>query len=91
MASHHTPKHRFDAEATYRITVLGRLGPEWSDYLGGMAITTETRSDSETETTLAGSLLDQAALAGVLNTLYDRGFTLLSVQRLAEEETRTAA
>ena len=87
MASHCKPKSRFDAEATYRITVIGYLGPEWSDYLGGMAITTEARSDSETVTTLAGSLLDQAALAGVIGALYDFGFVLLSVQQVAEEQT----
>jgi len=34
---------------------------------------------------LTGRFVDQAALAGVLNTLYDMGFPLLKVERL---ETR---
>ena len=33
-------------------------------------------------TTLTGELVDQAALMGVLNSLYDMGYPLLKVERL---------
>jgi hypothetical protein len=36
-------------------------------------------------TTLFGDLPDQAALAGVLNTLYDLHLAVLSVERLSAE------
>jgi hypothetical protein len=74
----------FDEAATYRITVLGYLDPGWSDRLGAMTITPMTDPGSRTVTTLLGRLLDQAALAGVLNTLYDLGLTLLFVERFPD-------
>jgi hypothetical protein len=52
-----------------------------------MTILTETGPDSQTVTTLRGPLLDQAALAGVLSTLYDLGMTLLSVEQIAANRT----
>ena len=73
-----------DAEAVYRIVVRGRLDCSWSARLGDMNITTESNADSEVTTTLFGPLADQAALAGILNTLYDLGLTLVSVKYLAE-------
>jgi hypothetical protein len=35
---------------------------------------------------LRGELIDQAALMGVLNTLYDLGYTLLKLERMAGSE-----
>jgi len=68
----------FDRSGKYRIRVQGSLDERWSDRLGGMRIT----RDSEQVTSLIGILVDQAALAGVLNTLYELHLTLLSVEYL---------
>jgi hypothetical protein len=57
--------------ARYRIRVKGTLDPSWSDRLGGMSITTSGEGDEGLVSTLAGRLLDQAALMGVLDTLYN--------------------
>ncbi len=65
--------------ATYQIIVNGRLESDWSDYFGGLTVTTDA-SGSQTTTTLAGELLDQAALMGVLNNLYGLGFLILTVE-----------
>ena len=65
--------------AIYQIIVNGRLEPDWSDYFGGLTVTTEA-SRSQTTTTLAGELLDQAALMGALEQLYNCGIALLSVE-----------
>jgi hypothetical protein len=78
---------KFDTPAGYRIRVEGPLDERWSDYLGGMTISSANRSGEPTVTTLTGELVDQAALMGVLNTVYDLGFTLLKVERLAGTET----
>jgi hypothetical protein len=51
-----------------------------------MAISTASRRGKPPVTTLTGELIDMAALMGVLNTVYDLGFTLLKVQRLADRE-----
>jgi hypothetical protein len=68
--------------AKYRIRVKGVLDQSWSGRLGGMTITTN-QEDESLVTTLTGRLLDQAALLGVLNTLYDYYHApLLSVEFL---------
>ena len=61
----------FDSSATYRIRVKGYLPESWSDRLGGMNITTNGDTDEASVATLVGRLSDQAALMGVLNTLYN--------------------
>ena len=63
----------------YQITVSGRLEPDWSECLGGLAITTKEYG-AQTTTTLCGELTDQAALMGVLNNLYGLGFLILAVE-----------
>jgi hypothetical protein len=57
--------------STYRIRVNGHLDTSWSDQLSGMTIITVGGKDTPETTTLEGRLLDQAALSGVINTLYD--------------------
>jgi len=49
-----------------------------------MTITTESDVGSEVITTLFGLLADQAALTGILNTLYELGLTLICVEYLTE-------
>ena len=56
-----------DNPAVYRIKVRGVLPESWIDRLGGMQIV----AVSSIETTLEGGLPDQAALKGVLDTLYE--------------------
>ena len=73
---------RRDAPATYRIQIQGCLDASWSDRLGGMTISTAQPAGEVPVTTLAGKLVDQAALGGVLSTVYELGYPLLSVERL---------
>ena len=70
----------FHTPATYRIRVKGHLEESWSDRLGGMAIKGTGQAEGAHETTLVGWLADQAALFGVLNTLYGLHLPLLSVE-----------
>ncbi len=79
---------RFSQErrAVYRIMVQGRLDQKWSDYLGGLTIRSNDVS-GQSVTTLSGQVLDQAALLGVLNSLYDLGFSLLSVEYQSQQHT----
>jgi hypothetical protein len=72
----------FDNPATYQISVQGWLDATMSDLLGGMTISPDTVEADPPVTTLEGELRDQAALAGVLNTLYELHLTVLSVKRL---------
>jgi hypothetical protein len=63
----------------YCICVKGYLGPEWSEWFDGLTIT----HDENGNTLLTGSIVDQAALYGILNTIRDLGMTLISVSRIA--------
>ena len=74
------PGPEFDMPASYRITFRGYLHRSWSDRLGGMALVTCDEASEEPVTVLSGWLPDQAALIGVLNTLYNLHLTLLSVE-----------
>lgn len=84
MKTEASPCYPFDSPGMYEIHVLGRIDERWSDFLGGMMICVSEPRDEEDEyvTVLTGRLPDQAALNGVLNTLYDRHHTLryLAVQ-----------
>lgn len=71
-----------DTSASYEICVQGNLDASWSDRLGGVSIQSNNCADTAPVTMLSGSLIDQAALMGVLNALYDLGMPLLSVQYL---------
>ena len=73
-----------DTPATYRIRVKGHLDSSWSDCLSGLAISPSGQEDEPVVTTLHGQVLDQAALAGVLNALYSLHLPLLSVEYLGD-------
>jgi hypothetical protein len=79
---------RFDlgTPAIYRIKIRGFLEKSWSNQLGGIVIRHIDAADPTPNTTLQGEMVDQAALFGVLNTLYGLGFPILSVECLSEEE-----
>lgn len=73
-----------DSPAVYQIKVQGELGWQWSSYLGGMSAMTSTVSGTA-QTTLLGTLNDQAMLLGILNSLYNLGFPLLDVKCVSTE------
>ena len=84
--NHKLPRLRLDMPATYCIRLQGTLGQNWSERLGGMNITVSHEADDTAITTLTGPLVDQAALSGVLNCLYDLGLPLLLVECLDDSE-----
>ena len=69
--------------ATYRITMQGYLDSRWSDDFGGLVVNNEILRDGSSRTVLCGSLVDQAALFGVLDGLYGLGFPLVAVECVA--------
>ncbi|MEI2691706.1 MAG: hypothetical protein V9H69_19190 [Anaerolineae bacterium] len=78
---------KFDSPATYQIVVHGYIAARSTEYLEGMSIRQIALSGEPPVTALEGELLDQAALAGVLNTLYDMHLPVLSVQCLRAGES----
>ena len=75
----------FDRPATYRIGVKGRIPPDWCDRLEGMAVTEGSSAANSPVTVLVGELADQAALAGLLNTLFQLHLSVIFVECLSAE------
>ena len=73
---------RMEGPAVYRICVEGQLAADWYDRLEDMNITRLDSLDGQRKTVLVGRLPDQAALAGLLSTLYELHLPLLSVECL---------
>jgi hypothetical protein len=76
--------------ATYQIRVIGQIDENWATRLGGLTIITTKEVDQQVITSLQGDLVDQAALFGVLMTLYDLRLPLLSVECLNNNLTKTS-
>jgi hypothetical protein len=68
--------------ANYRIVAEGVLDPVWLECLGGLAITEERQPGRPAITRLEGRPTDEAALQGVLDTLFMLGMRLVTVERL---------
>jgi hypothetical protein len=66
----------------YRIRIKGHLSSEWTDWFEGMTITLEEDGD----TLLSGTVVDQAALHGLLKKVRDLGMPLVSVCPLGHNQ-----
>ncbi len=62
----------------YQIRIKGHLDNKWSDWFGGMTLNLEENE----ETLITGSVIDQAALHGLLKQVRDLGMPLVSVIRI---------
>jgi hypothetical protein len=72
----------------YEIRLKGHLAARWSAWFDGMTLTT----NSDGTTVLEGSVVDQAALHGLLSKLRDIGLPLVSLTQLdPEPQTPPAA
>jgi hypothetical protein len=78
MANALNPKPDPGQPMVYQIRIKGHLGPQWTDWFGGLAITLEDNGD----TLLTGPVVDQAALHGLLRKVRDLGMPLVSAIRV---------
>jgi hypothetical protein len=75
---------------TYQIKAQGQLDESWSDWFDQMTVTVECNADGLPVTTLTGTVIDQAALHGILRRINDLNLPLLSVEQIdtnGEEES----
>jgi hypothetical protein len=70
----------------YQIRIKGHLGRHWTDWFEGLTITALDNG----ETLLAGPVLDQAALYGLLRKVRDVGMPLVSVMRVKPGQADTS-
>ena len=68
----------------YRIRVAGHLDPSWSEWFEGLEITNLDSGD----TLLAGPVVDQPMLHGLLAKIRDLGLVLVEVEREDADEER---
>jgi hypothetical protein len=69
----------------YQIRLKGHLGPQWTDWFGGLTITLEEDGD----TLLTGPVIDQAALHRLLKKVRDLGMPLVSVSPVEPSPSTT--
>jgi hypothetical protein len=67
----------------YEIRIKGHLDGRWADWFGGMTIALQDNGD----TIIAGPMVDQAALHGMLKKVCGLGMPLLSVNRVGYDDT----
>jgi hypothetical protein len=71
----------YNGPSTYQITVDGTVDEPFIKGINGMSVT-HNQLKNKILSTLTGELRDQSALNGILNTLYDYQFTVISVMKL---------
>ena len=77
-------EQQIDNRTVYQIRVQGKLDERWTDWFSGMRIVTAERDQHIT--TLTGPV-DQAAMRGILNRIWDLNLTLISVGPIQADET----
>jgi hypothetical protein len=75
ISNEHASAHDAEQPRVYQIRIKGHLSPQWEQWFEGLTITPGKDGD----TLLAGPVMDQAALHGILKKVRDLGLLLLSV------------
>lgn len=76
-----TSNEQRDGPGQYEIRIKGHLDDRWSGWFDGLTITREDNG----ETRLVGTVVDQAALHGLLRKVRDIGLPLVSIARIEPE------
>ncbi|MFN2185225.1 MAG: hypothetical protein ACK2UU_14635 [Anaerolineae bacterium] len=66
----------------YEISVRGSIADNWSDWFEGMTIEHGASPEGIPISTLSGTVVDQAALIGILRKLHNLRLELLSVNQV---------
>lgn len=81
MAKEHRLEDDMGQPIVYQIRIKGHLGRQWMNWFEGLTITLE----EDGNTLLAGLVIDQAALHGILKKVRDLGMPLLSVNSVGTD------
>ena len=68
----------------YEIRLKGHLEPRWAAWFDGLSLT----QDSDGTTVIRGSVIDQAALHGLLSKVRDLGLPLIAVTQIDPKEMK---
>ena len=78
MSETHAPVGGWHEAGRYEIRLQGHLDARWGAWFDGLSLT----KDSDGTTVIAGQVVDQAALHGLLQKVRDVGLPLVSVARV---------
>ena len=73
------------SQATYQVTVKGKLADNWAEWFNGIAISLEHSSEGNPHTILTCQVRDQSELFGILNRLNNLNLPLLQVSLSSSE------
>ncbi len=82
MSETYTAPEDYDEPGLYEIRIKGHLDARWAARFEGMTLTLEGNGD----TLLAGMVVDQAALHGLLRKVRDLGMPLISVTTIRPDK-----
>ena len=83
MSSNYIKNTNPDQDPVYEIRIKGHFDSHWKNWFGGQIKTLENCDD----TLLIVSIIDQAALHGLLKKVRDLGLILISVIRTSPDKT----
>lgn len=75
----------YSEEARYEISLKGHLDERWACQFGGMSIKNTLDLQGFPITVLSGTIVDQAALHGVITRIRDIGIPVISINRIASK------
>ena len=78
MSEPHTASDTRRELGQYEIRLKGHLEPRWAAWFDGLTLTQE----SDGTTVIRGSVIDQAALHGLLSKVRDLGLPLIAVTQI---------
>ncbi len=81
MSGSQTPLDGYDGAGEYAIRVKGHLDTRWAAWFDGLTLI----PDADGSTLIEGSIVDQAALHGLLQKVRDLGLPLISVTPVAPQ------
>jgi hypothetical protein len=85
MSETHALPEYHDESGLYEIRLKGHLNNRWANWFEGLTITLE----DDGNTLLIGTVVDQAALHGLLKRVRDLGMPLVSVNFVSPGQART--
>ncbi len=71
-----------DSDLTYLIRVQGDVDTDWLEYFHDISLAVCAAGGAPPVTTICTHNADQTRVLGILNSLYNFGYPLLSVERL---------
>jgi hypothetical protein len=79
------PIDRSTNGSDFELRIRGRLGAEGEKWFAGMEVLVDETVDP-VRTVIRGYIQDQAALHGLISRVGDLGLTLISVNRIGDDE-----